>query len=360
VRGETRPDFRDRLCRTLVEDLLAEVELQLVEVRSARFLADHPWPPGKRLRPIVFLLSNLSVQAGRSSTPSANGRESRLAAAIELLHEASLVHDDIVDRSATRRGLPSVHAANGDGMAVLIGDYMVFRGLKLILDSATSQRDIALARDLTDTGLHIAHGEIDQLYRYVNRREEPLDLAGYIDVISHKTGGFFAGCAEAGAALAGASEPLRRHYRRFGMNLGVVFQIVDDVMDVYGDPDQARKTLRNNISEGTVTLPLIHAHEAFPSDPAILKFRRGTELSQRDRSALHHLLRNDEVRRRCVQSIREYAAVAERELREMPANIYRFGLADILDYVSHCPWGGLEDALREPAAETPAPSPSDG
>lgn len=344
------PEFRERLCRTLVEGLLEEVELLLIEVRSAQFLANHPWPPGKRLRPMVFLLSNLSIQAAGPGAPSANGRKSRLAAAIELLHEASLVHDDIVDRSPTRRGLPSVHTANGDGMAVLIGDYMVFRGMKLILDSVTSLQDVALARELTDTGLRIAHGEIDQLHRRLNRGDARIGLDEYLDVISHKTAGFFAGCAEAGAALAGAPAPLRRHYRRFGMNLGLAFQMVDDVMDVFGDSDKARKTLRNDLAEGTVTLPVIHAYEAFPTDVTLLKFSSGETLSERERTSLYRLLRDEEILRRCVDSVRRYASIAERELDAMPANIFRMGLADLLAYVTRCSWGGLEDALGEPSA----------
>ena len=342
------PKFRERLCRTLVEGLLEEVELQLIEVRSAQFLANHPWPPGKRLRPMVFLLSNLSIQAADPGATGANGRESRLAAAIELLHEASLVHDDIVDRSPTRRGLPSLHTANGNGMAVLIGDYMVFRGMKLILDSATSLQDVALARELTDTGLCIAHGEIDQLHRRLNREDARMSFDEYLDVISHKTAGFFAGCAEAGAALAGAPERLRRHYRRFGMNLGLAFQMVDDVMDVFGDSDKARKTLRNDLAEGTVTLPVIHAYEAFPADPTLGKFSRGEPLSERERASLYRLLRDGAILRRCADSVHRHAGLAERELDSMPANIFRLGLADLLAYVTRCSWGGLEEALGDP------------
>jgi geranylgeranyl pyrophosphate synthase len=345
-------EFRQRLCRTLVEELLREVELHLIEVRSAQFLANYPWPAGKRLRPIVFLLSNLSVQAvGSGGAVSANGRESRLAAAIELLHEASLVHDDIVDRSATRRGVPSVHTANGDGMAVLIGDYMVFRGMKLILDSATSLQDVALARELTDTGLRIAHGEIDQLHRHLNRSDERMGLDEYLDVISHKTAGFFGGCAEAGAALAGAPAPLRRHYRRFGTNLGLAFQMVDDVMDVFGDSDKARKPLRNDLAEGTATLPVIHAYEAFPDDPTLQRFGRGETLSEDERASLYGLLHDDEILRRCAASVRKHAGIAERALREMPSNIFRMGLADVLAYVTSCSWGGLEDALEGASAD---------
>lgn len=161
--------FRSRLFFTLVEDLLAQAEFELVEVKSVRFLADYPWTPGKRLRPITFLLSNFSVRLERGVSLESNGRESRLAAAIELLHEASLVHDDLVDGSSLRRGAPAMHMMNGQGLALLIGDYMVFRGLKLILDAAESRDDIVLAKELANTGLAIAQGEADQLDRYLRQ-----------------------------------------------------------------------------------------------------------------------------------------------------------------------------------------------
>jgi geranylgeranyl pyrophosphate synthase len=121
--------------------------------------------------------------------------------------------------------------------------------------------------------------------------------------------------------------------------------MVDDVMDVFGDSDKARKTLRNDLAEGTVTLPVIHAYEAFPDDPALERFSRGKPLTDNERDSLYRLLRDDEILRRCSESIRRHAALAERELHAMPANIFRMGLADVLAYVTQCPWGGLEDAL---------------
>ena len=140
-------DFGRRLCCTLVAETLCKVELELADIKSVRFLADCPWPPGKQLRPITFLLAYLSVAVEKTLTPSTDGRESRLAAAIELMHEASLVHDDLVDRNLLRRGEGTVQTVRGDGARpILIGDYMVFRGLKLVLDAARSQQDIVLAR----------------------------------------------------------------------------------------------------------------------------------------------------------------------------------------------------------------------
>ena len=274
-------EFQSRLCYTLVSDLLRDSEVHLVEAKSVRFLCDYPWVAGKRLRPIAFLLSNLSVQIERFGQVSVDGRESRLAAAIELLHEASLVHDDLVDRAQVRRGVPTVQMENGQGLALLIGDYMVFRGLKLVLDAAESRQDILLAQELANAGLQIAHGEADQLDRYLRRLDwdERMSLAHYLDVIAKKTAAFFAGCCEAGAAMAGApAGPCARPTAEFGHNLGIYFQIMDDLMDVLGDAGVARKSLRNNLAEGTVTLPMIHAWQLHPRSALLRKVAEASPL----------------------------------------------------------------------------------
>ncbi len=345
----TCDDFRSRLCRTLVDDALRQVEYDLVEVKTVRFLADYPWAPGKRLRPITFLLSYLSVAVEKSATVAINGRESRLAAAIELMHEASLVHDDLVDRSMLRRGKPSMQAVNGEGLALLIGDYMVFRGLKLVLDAARSREDIVLAQQLANTGLAIAQGEVDQLDTYLNRRDwdRRMSMSAYVAVIGKKTAAFFAGCAEAGAALAGAGPAVREKYRDFGMNMGLAFQMVDDLMDIIGDPAKALKTLKHNLGEGTVTLPMIHARSLYPDDVPLDKLGRGEKLTRTEQGRLNRLLAQDAVIEMSCRTMDEYAGKARDAMREMPANIYRAGLEDLLDYIRHCTWGGLETRLAK-------------
>jgi octaprenyl-diphosphate synthase len=337
-------DLRRRLCQTLVQDALLAMERDLVEIKSIRFLADYPWAPGKRLRPITFLLSYLSVAVERSANVAVNGRESRLAAAIELLHEASLVHDDLVDRSLVRRGKPTMQVVNGDSLALLIGDYMVFRGLKLILDVARSREDIVLAQQLADTGLAIAHGEVDQLDAYLNNQgvERRMSMDHYIGVIGKKTAAFFAGCAESGAALAGSDEKSRELYRSFGMAMGLVFQMADDLMDIVGDAELARKSLRSNVSEGTITLPMIHAHTLFPGHPALAKLASGDKLTRSEQSALHRMFSGDDVVDRCRATMAGYYDQSVAALQRMPFNIYREGLHDLLDYVRDCSWGGLD------------------
>jgi octaprenyl-diphosphate synthase len=341
--------FESRLCYSLVADVLDQVESQLRTIKMVRFMADYPWPRGKRLRPILFLLANLSIRVERTAHLSVNGRESRLAAAIELLHEASLVHDDLVDRSDVRRGVPSMQMARGDGMALLIGDYLVFRGLKLVLDSTNSREELALAQELANTGLEIAHGEADQLARYLSPQgpEERMSMENYLDIIARKTAMFFAGCAEAGAALAVAEHDLRRVYRDFGMSLGLLFQMTDDLIDIAGDPVAARKSLRSNVAEGTVTLPMIHAWRLHSDHAAVRAFAESRPLSARHESALHRLLAGEEVIAASRETMKPHREAAAAALARMPNNIFRYGLADLLAYVEECSWGKIASSSSQ-------------
>lgn len=347
-----------RLCHTLVADALVHVEDELKEVRAVRFLSSHPWNAGKRLRPITFLLSTLCMRLDKGRDMAVNGRESRLASAIELFHEASLVHDDLVDRAQLRRGSPTIQMSSGEGMALLAGDYLLFRGLKLVLDAAEGADDIRLARDMADTGLNIAMGEAEQLDRYLRRFHDPERLAmkTYLDLIAKKTACLFGACAEGGAAMENATPQQRLHFREFGMNLGVAFQMVDDVMDVAGDPAAARKTLRSNLVEGTVTLPMIHALERAPEFGVLLDLSHTDRRDPHAQSAFSALLQHPDTLAACAESIDGHVAHARTALSQLPFNIYRVGLEDLLDYVRACPWGGLPDmpASRRPGAVRPA------
>ncbi|HBI22414.1 MAG TPA: hypothetical protein DDY37_07535 [Legionella sp.] len=336
--------FKTRLCYTLVVDIIGEMERELFEIKAIRFLNNFTWKQGKRLRPLIFLLSNLSIRSAHHKPLQTGGRESKLASAIELLHEASLIHDDIVDKSDIRRGAPTLQMSQGEGLSLLIGDYMIFQGLKLILDSAESRDDILLARELMSTGLQIAHGEAEQLDRYLNRNkvENRMHIDTYIGIIAKKTAAFFAGCADAGTALANASNEHREIYREFGMNLGLVFQMLDDLMDILGDEHCAQKTLKNNLHEGTITLPAIHAWTLFPDSEPLKKLAACIQLSNNEQQELYGIFNHASVISSCKETIKHYIEKADHYLSMMPKNIYTFGLSDLFDYIKYCPWGGMK------------------
>jgi octaprenyl-diphosphate synthase len=339
--------FEERLCHVLVADWLLDMEVELIGIKASAALARHTWGGGKRLRPITFLLSYLSASAENGRSTMARGREVQLAAALELMHEASLVHDDLVDRSNLRRGKPTVQMSNGAGRALLMGDYMVFRALKMVLDVAESAADIRLAQRLADTGLQIAHGQLEQLerYLYAESPEARMSLDDYKGIIAKKTAMFFAGCAEGGAALVGAKPAVCEPYHRFGLEMGVAFQMLDDLIDVIGDPEVAAKSLTNNLAEGTVTLPFIHGYWLDPEHPGLLQLANAQPLDPDQQAATLEFVRSQPVQQRCRETIAEHARRSLEAWSELPGNAFSLGLHDLLTFICSASWGGMPPQL---------------
>ncbi|HEY7873589.1 MAG TPA: polyprenyl synthetase family protein [Actinomycetota bacterium] len=205
---------------------------------------------GKRLRPALVLLSSRAGEAGRPESDMA-------AAAVELVHLATLYHDDVIDETDVRRGVPTVHAKWGVEVAVLAGDYLFAVGCIL---GATAGGDVPkiLATALAD----VCEGQIaeTQALNDPNR-----SVAGYIETIGRKTGALFRASCELGASTSGAGVRERAALRAYGENLGAAFQVVDDVIDLVGDPDVTGKTPGTDVKEGVFTLPVLLACERDPS-----------------------------------------------------------------------------------------------
>ncbi|MBR4729349.1 MAG: polyprenyl synthetase family protein [Prevotella sp.] len=199
---------------------------------------------GKRMRPILIMLTALNY--GRISDVTQNS-----ALGLELLHTASLVHDDVVDESSERRGQASVNASYNNKVAVLVGDYILSSAL-LRVALSNNHRIVQL---LADLGRILAAGEILQLSN-ISNQEISEDV--YYQVINKKTAVLFEACSEMGAISAGASEAEIVKARKFGHNIGMIFQIRDDIFDYY-DSKEIGKPTGNDMTEGKLTLPVIYA-----------------------------------------------------------------------------------------------------
>ena len=199
---------------------------------------------GKRMRPMLILLTAKCFGEANESTQ-------RAAVGLELLHTASLVHDDVVDESGERRGQKSVNALYDNKVAVLVGDYILSTALLNV--SLTGSQPIVsyLAR----LGQTLANGEILQL---TSNGGETICEETYYEVIKQKTAALFEACCAMGAMSAGASEEDINAAREFGQKLGIIFQIRDDIFDYY-DSDEIGKPTGNDMAEGKLTLPVIHA-----------------------------------------------------------------------------------------------------
>ena len=199
---------------------------------------------GKRMRPILILLMTKSFG---KVTPVAQ----YAAVGLELLHTASLVHDDVVDESGERRGQASVNASYNNKVAVLVGDYI----LSTALLSIARTNDCDIVCDLAELGRTLSNGEILQLTNIVNTN---FSEEVYFEVIRQKTAALFESCAVIGAKAGGADKQAVEAARAFGRNVGIIFQIRDDIFDYYQSTDLGKPT-GNDMAEGKLTLPVLYA-----------------------------------------------------------------------------------------------------
>ena len=200
---------------------------------------------GKRLRPVLLLLSC-------GALGYTGGQRHNLAAVVEFIHTATLLHDDVVDASTLRRGRPTANESFGKPASVLVGDFLYSRAFQMMVD-ADSMRVMQVLADATNV---IAEGEVLQL---MNMHDASLDEAGYLRVIRSKTAKLFEASARLGAILAKQDADIEEACATYGQALGTAFQVIDDVLDYAGNTAEMGKNLGDDLREGKATLPLILA-----------------------------------------------------------------------------------------------------
>ena len=200
---------------------------------------------GKRLRPLLVLLA--ARACGYEKDQHIN-----LAAVVEFIHTATLLHDDVVDTSSLRRGKPTANNKWGNSSSVLVGDFLYSRAFQMLV--SIGQLDVM--DTLSNATNVIAEGEVLQL---LNAKNPDVSESDYLDVILGKTAMLFEAAAHTGAQLAHASNQQTEALRRFGRHLGIAFQLIDDLMDYTGDLNSMGKNVGDDLAEGKPTLPLIHA-----------------------------------------------------------------------------------------------------
>jgi octaprenyl-diphosphate synthase len=204
---------------------------------------------GKRLRPLLVLLCANALHFNKDQQQR---QHLELAAIIEFIHSATLLHDDVVDTSDMRRGRATANARWGNAPSVLVGDFLYSRAFQMMV--RIGNMDImGLLANTTNT---ISEGEVQQL---INARNPDLDEAAYFSVIYKKTAALFEAACETAAALAGATASQRQALKQYGCHLGLAFQLVDDALDYEGNSEELGKNVGDDLSEGKPTLPLIYA-----------------------------------------------------------------------------------------------------
>ena len=260
---------------------------------------------GKRMRPLLALLTGAAL--GGISQP-----HKHFAAVIEFLHTATLLHDDVVDVSSLRRGRPTANAAYGNASSVLVGDFIYSRAFQLLVNIG----DMRILKDIADTTNRIAEGEVLQLVR---AGDADTTETQYYEVIQAKTAVLFGAACYGGALLSGASERKAEELREFGINLGIAFQIVDDILDYQGDPATMGKNLGDDLAEGKPTLPLIHAIQTAKTQDANLI---RTAITEKDKSLLSDVVRIIQANGSLAYSREralEFQHKAEQAISKLPA-----------------------------------------
>jgi octaprenyl-diphosphate synthase len=276
---------------------------------------------GKRLRPALVLLA--AGACGYRGT-----RHLELAAVVEFIHTATLLHDDVVDESELRRGNKTANALFGNAASVLVGDFLYSRAFQMMV-AVDSMRVMQILADATNT---IAEGEVLQL---LNCHDANVDVASYLRVIRFKTAKLFEAGARLGAILGGASAGVEEGMATYGMHLGTAFQLIDDVLDYSGDEHATGKHLGDDLSEGKPTLPLIHVMQHGSADQAAA-VRHAIEHGGRDDfAAVLEAIRAtgalDEAKRMAVaeaeSAIDALAPLADSAYKESLLELARFSVA---------------------------------
>ncbi len=270
---------------------------------------------GKRLRPALLLL--MTGALGYTGAQRFN-----LAAVIEFIHTATLLHDDVVDESTLRRGRPTANESFGNPASVLVGDFLYSRAFQMMLDA----HDMRVMEILADATNVIAEGEVLQL---MNMHDASLDEAAYLRVIRSKTAKLFEASTRLAAVLAKAQPAVEESCATYGQALGTAFQVIDDVLDYAGDANETGKNLGDDLREGKTTLPLILAMQRGRPDQAAL-IRAAIEAG--DASQLAHIVHI--VRETGSLDATRTAAASEAQraidaLRGMPSNPYATGLLQL-------------------------------
>ena len=270
---------------------------------------------GKRLRPALLLLSARAMGARGDA-------RLELAAVIEFIHTATLLHDDVVDASELRRGEPTANAVFGNAAPVLVGDFVYSRAFQMMV----GLDDMRVMRVLADATNTIAEGEVLQL---MNCRDPDVDEARYLDVIRRKTAKLFEAAARLGAVLAGSGTDLEDRLARYGMHLGTAFQLIDDVLDYSGDPATIGKSLGDDLAEGKPTLPLIRAMANAPAAHAERVRRAIREGGREDFSDVLEAIRASGALEQSRAVARAESQAACREIEGLPASPARDSLLEL-------------------------------
>jgi geranylgeranyl pyrophosphate synthase len=290
----------------------AEIEARLAQVLST---------PGKRIRPAITLL--VSKLWGRVP----DDRTIKMATAVELLHIASLIHDDTVDSADTRRGHATASNLWGGNIAVLLGDFVFATSATFVCDT----NSVRLIRRFSQTIAELSRGELNEI---LDSWTVNTDQPKYLQRIYDKTASLFSTSAESGAVLGEGDEETVNNLREYGYNLGMAYQVLDDLLDYESTTEQLGKPTANDLSNGVLTLPAILAMED-PSTKAKITKYLTTPAGDRDEflAPAYDAICQSDALERSRQAVNEYVATAMSRLEALPSSDSREALLHLTDFI---------------------------
>ena len=274
---------------------------------------------GKGLRPAVTLLASRLHSNGSSEAII-------MATAVELLHIATLIHDDTVDNSALRRGKETVSNRWGQNVAILLGDYVFATSATFVCDT----ENVRVIRRFSETIMELSSG---QLMEYYNSYNWKVDRQVYEERIYRKTASLFKTAAQAGAILGGAPEEAVQALSTYGYNIGMAFQIVDDILDVRGNADEIGKPVSNDLLQGVLTLPTIMLLEQYSKENPIKELFSNRGRQSYLKEALD-MIQSSSILNECYAEAEDYCTRAKEAISPLPKSPALTSLQTLADYVT--------------------------
>ena len=273
---------------------------------------------GKRIRPALTLLVGKFYNYNLDSLLP-------MATAVELLHTATLVHDDAIDKSSVRRGRPTINTVWGEDAAVLLGDYLFAKAGEL----AATTGNLQVIKLSAQTIMTISSGELNQAFNAFNLKQTRED---YFQRVSSKTASLFCLATESGAILSQAPERSIEILKGYGHNLGIAFQVVDDILDFIGTEEELGKPVGSDLAQGTLTLPAMLLLERYPEDNPVKRLFQNRDKQENIGLAIE-LIRTSSIVQECYGVASDYCSKACHNLSLLPDNAIRQALVQLAEYV---------------------------
>lgn len=284
---------------------------------------------GKKVRPIMLLLSARMVAGPEKDLPQ---KVINSAVATEMLHVATLIHDDIIDHAPLRRGLPSVNENRGQDMAILVGDLQFVQAIRTFTDSIDVQSDLRLVNMVLNTAFKICCGEIDELQTDPNW-DFPTLKSSYFQTIERKTALLFGLACECGVALGGGRTRDARSVGFFGRRIGRAFQIIDDVFDIAKSVKDSGKLPGTDVARRRLTLPIIYAMHELGNEHLVTQIMQGKTYTEEELKQALKAVRRSKGFETSLLDARKEIIDSLNYLDPFPASPYRQALTDIAYYI---------------------------